>query len=90
MRRSGTVILSFTTLSSLVGQFLIRIDLRELPVQLPFEFVVEDNPTHLAADTVNFLSHLVVEAIEVGIMAGFPSFDESVINRLSIRNQMLS
>ena len=55
-----------------------------------FKLVVEDNPAHLASHAVNFLGHLVVEAIEVGIMAGFLSFDESVINRLSIWNQILS
>src|SRR5207253_9249475 len=75
---------------SLVGQFPIWIDPRELPVQLMFKLVVEDNPTHLASHAVNFLGHLVVEAIEVGIMAGLLSFDEAVINRLSIWNHILS
>src|SRR5712691_8061495 len=75
---------------SLVGQFLIRIDLRELPVQLPFEFVVEDNTADLPPGAVNFFGHFVIEAIEVSIMTGFFSFDEAVINRLSIWSQILS
>src|SRR5207302_8065426 len=75
---------------SIVSQFLTRIDLRELPVQLPFEFVVEDDAADLAANSLNFLGYLVVKAIEVGIMTGFLSFDEPVIDHLSIWNQILS
>src|SRR5258708_30238130 len=74
---------------SLVGQFLIGIDLRELPVQLPFEFVVKDDTSDLAANAVNFFGDFVVEPVKVGIMTGFLSFDESVIDRLSIWNQIL-
>src|SRR5207253_10864006 len=90
MQVSALVLVLACEVDSLVGQFPIWIDPRELPVQLMFKLVVEDNPTHLASHAVNFLGHLVVEAIEVGIMAGFLSFDESVINRLSIWNQILS
>src|SRR5712692_1899568 len=55
-----------------------------------FEFVVEDNPADLPPRAVNFFAHFVIEAIEVSIMTGFFSFDEAVINRLSIWNQILS
>src|SRR3989442_13907288 len=69
---------------SFVGQFLIRVDLRELPVQLPFEFVVEDNPTNIAADAVNFFGDFVVEPVKVSIMAGLLCLDEPVIKRLLV------
>src|SRR5207302_11342684 len=68
---------------SIVGQFLTRIDLRELPVQLPFEFVVEDDAADLAANSLNFLRYIEVWTIEVGIMTAFRSFDERVMDRLS-------
>src|SRR6266852_4593670 len=59
----------------------------QLPVQLLFEFIVEDNPTNLAANAVNFLSPFVIQAVEVGIVTCFLSFDEPVIDRLSSWNQ---
>jgi hypothetical protein len=41
----------------------------------------------LAADSVNLFGDLMVEAIEVGIMAGF--HDEAVMDRLSVWDQIL-
>jgi hypothetical protein len=75
---------------SFVGEVLIGRDPRELFVQLVFEFVVEDHATHLTADTVNFLGYLVVELVEVHVMAGFLGLDKAVINRLPMRNQILA
>ena len=77
-------------LDSLVDWVLVRTDsTRLLLVELPFEFVVEDDSADLAADTVNLLGYFVVEPLEVGIMASFLSFDEAVVDRLSIWNQVL-
>jgi hypothetical protein len=55
---------------SLVDWVLVGMDSRQVPVQLPFEFIVEDDTADLAADSVNLLGHLVVEPIKVGIMTG--------------------
>jgi hypothetical protein len=43
----------------------------------------------LAADAVNLFGDFVVEPVEVGIVAGFFGFDEAVIDRLSVWNQIL-
>ncbi len=75
---------------SLVGQVLVGIDPRQLPVQLLLELVVEDNATNLAARAVNFFSYLVIEAVEVSVMTGFLGLDEAVIDRLSIGNQIFA
>jgi hypothetical protein len=39
---------------------------------------------------VNFRSHLVVQPVEVRVMAGFLGLDKAVINRLPMRNQILA
>jgi len=64
---------------SFVGEVFIGRYPRELFVQLLFEFVVEDHATHLTANTVNFLGYLVVEPVEVRVMAGFLGLDKAVI-----------
>src|SRR5262249_5745817 len=74
---------------SFVGEVLIGWDPRELFVQLLFEFVVEDHATHLTANALNFLGHLVVEPVEVGVMAGFLCPGKTLVNCLPMRNQIL-
>ncbi len=75
---------------SLVGQFLIRIDLSQLLVEFLFEFVVKDDAADLAAHIINLPGHFVIKAVEIGVVAGFLGFDEAVIDRLSIGNEIVT
>src|SRR5579859_6920078 len=75
---------------SLVRQFPIRVDLRQLPVQVLFKLIVEDNATNFAAREPNFIGDFVVQTVEVGIMADFFGFNETVIDRLPVRNPILA
>jgi len=75
---------------SFIGQFLIRIDLRQLPVELLFEFVVKDDPADLAAHIINLPGNFVIKAVEIGVVTGFLGFDEAVIDRLSIGNEIVT
>src|SRR5207302_3767318 len=49
---------------SLVGQLLVGIDPRQLPVELLFELVVEDDTADLAAHISNLSGDLVIEPVE--------------------------
>ena len=73
---------------SFIGQFLIRIDLRQLPVELLFQFIVKDNAADLASHFKNFPGNFVIEAVEIGIVTGFLGLDEAVIGRLPFGNEI--
>jgi len=75
---------------SLVGQFLIPIDLRELPVELLFQFVVKDDAADLATHFINLPGNFVIKTVKIGVVAGLLGFDEAVIDRLSIGNKLLT
>src|SRR5437016_14363265 len=63
---------------SLVGQLLVGIDPGQLPVEFLFELVVEDDAANLAAHISNLSGDPVIEAVEIGGMAGFFGLDLSV------------
>jgi len=98
MRRSGTGILSFTTLevvftcdpNSFIGHVLVGIDAGQLPVQLLLELVVEKDTANLAARKANFLGNFVIKAVEIGVVADFLRLDQAVVDRLPIGNKMCS
>ena len=74
---------------SLVGQFLIRIDPRQLLVEPLFQFVVEDDAADLAAHFINLSGNLVIKTVEIGVVAGLLGFDEAAIDRLSMGNEIV-
>src|SRR5271157_3003724 len=74
---------------SLVRQFLIRIDPRELPVEFLFQFEVKDDAANLAAHLIDLSGNFVIKAVEIGVMAGLFGLDETVIDRLSIGNKIV-
>ncbi len=75
---------------SLVGQFFVGIDPRQLPVELMFEFVVKDDTANLATRIVNFPSDLVVEPVKICVVPCFLGLYEAVINRLPIGDELCS
>lgn len=75
---------------ALVCGVLTRVDLREFFVQLLFEFVVENDAAKLAAGGFDFLGHLVVQAIDFGVVTDFFGFNEAVIDRLAVGNPVLA
>ena len=75
---------------SLVGQFLVGIDPRQLPVEVLLEFVVKDDTAKLAARIVNFPSDLVVEPVEIGVVACFLGLYEAVVDCLPIGDELCS
>ena len=72
----------------LVGQLLIGIDPGQFPVELLFELVVKDDTANLASHISNLSGDLVIEAVEIGVVAGFFGFDQAVIDRLPIGDEL--
>src|SRR5438874_4173966 len=73
---------------SLVGQLLIGIHPGQLPVELLFELVVKDDTANLTARISNLSGDLVIEAVEIGVMAGFLGLDQAVIDRLPMGDEL--
>src|SRR5882762_1699426 len=73
---------------SLVGQLLIGIDPGQLPEELLFELVVKDDTANLAAHISNLSGDLVIEAVEIGVVAGFFGLDQAVIDRLAMGDEL--
>src|SRR5713101_8176558 len=75
---------------SLVGQVLVGIDPRQLPVELLFEFGVKDDAADVVAHIINLSGNFVIKAVEIGVVAGFLGLDQTVIDRLPIGNELCS
>src|SRR5205823_9526777 len=73
---------------SLVGQLLVGIDPGQLPEELLFELVVKDDTANLAAHISNLSGDLVIEAVEIGVVAGFLGLDQAVIDCLPMGDEL--
>lgn len=72
------------------ASFLLRLSAPQLSIELFLQLVIEGNAADLATPVFDPVSHLVVQAVKIGIVVRFLWLHKSRVNGLVFRYETLS
>ena len=90
MRRSGTGILPLTTRSMCfsainifrIGVVFFRSEFGQVAIEIPLEFIVQNDAQRSAASAFDPVGFLVVKAIQIGVVFGLSRLHQTAVDGL--------